>query len=152
MARLRSILPARIVLLFAVAHLAHHLVTALPVPLLPFIRDDFGLDYTRAGLVVSAFMIPYGLSQPPAGWLADRFGARRLLLVGISGVALTGLMVGLSLSYTMLLVSLALMGVLGGGYHPAAPSAISQVTEPSRTVSVGCTWLSGSHCSQLSSS
>ncbi|MFW6151303.1 MAG: MFS transporter, partial [Chloroflexota bacterium] len=133
MARSRSILPARIVLLFAVAHLAHHLVTALPVPLLPFIRDDFGLDYTRAGLVVSALMIPYGLSQPPAGWLADRFGARRLLLVGISGVALTGVMVGLSVGYTMLLVSLAVMGVIGGGYHPAAPSAISQVTEPSRT-------------------
>jgi MFS family permease len=133
MIRLRSILPARIVVLFGLAHLAHHLVTALPVPLLPFIRDEFALDYTRAGLVVSAFMIPYGFSQVPAGWLADRFGARRLLLVGISGVALTGLIVGLSLSYTMLLASLALMGLVGGGYHPAAPSAISQVTEPSRT-------------------
>ena len=33
------------------AHLSHHLVTALPVPLLPFIRDEFALDYTRAGLV-----------------------------------------------------------------------------------------------------
>ncbi len=127
----RLSLPAGIVVLFSCAHLAHHLVTALPVPLLPFIRDEFGLDYTRAALVVSAFSIPYGFSQMPAGWLADRFGARRLLLVGISGVALTGLMVGLSLSYTMLLVSLALMGLLGGGYHPAAPSAISRVTEPS---------------------
>ena len=43
-----------VVLLFALAHLAHHLVTALPVPLLPFIRDEFNLDYTRAALVVSA--------------------------------------------------------------------------------------------------
>lgn len=125
-------LPAGIVVLFALAHLAHHLVTALPIPLLPFIRDEFALDYTRAALVVSAFSIPYGFSQLPAGWLADRFGARRLLLVGISGVAITGLMVGLSLSYTMLLVALALMGLLGGGYHPAAPSAISRVVDPAR--------------------
>lgn len=130
--RLKGTLPAGIVVLFACAHLAHHLVTALPIPLLPFIRDEFALDYTRAALVVSAFSIPYGFSQLPAGWLADRFGARRLLLVGISGVALTGIMVGLSLSYTMLLVSLALMGLLGGGYHPAAPSVISRVVDPAR--------------------
>ena len=121
-----------VVLLFALAHLAHHLVTALPVPLLPFIRDEFNLDYTRAALVVSAFSIPYGFSQLPGGWLADRFGARRLILVGISGVALAGLGIGLSTSYTLLLVALFLMGALGGGYHPSAPAAISRVTPPAR--------------------
>ena len=131
MSRLGRVAPG-LVLLFALAHFAHHLVTALPVPLLPFIRDEFSLDYTRAALVVSAFSVPYGFSQLPAGWLADRFGARRLILIGISGVALAGVMVGLSTSYTMLLVALFLMGALGGGYHPSAPAAISQVTEPSR--------------------
>jgi MFS family permease len=129
--RLRRVVPG-LVLLFALAHFAHHLVTALPVPLLPFIRNEFNLDYTKAALVVSAFSVPYGFSQLPAGWLADRFGARRLVLIGISGVALAGVMVGLSTSYTMLLVALFLMGALGGGYHPSAPVAISQVTDPSR--------------------
>jgi MFS family permease len=119
-----------LVVLFAFAHFAHHLVTALPVPLLPFIRSEFDLDYTKAALVVSAFSVPYGFSQLPGGWLADRFGARRLILIGISGVALAGLVVGLSTSYTMLLVVLFVMGALGGGYHPSAPAAIAQVTEP----------------------
>ena len=128
---MRQAVPA-LVVLFALAHLAHHLVTALPVPLLPFIRDEFNLDYTRAALVVSAFSIPYGFSQLPGGWLADRFGARRLILVGISGVALAGLGIGLSTSYTMLLVALFVMGALGGGYHPSAPAAISRVTQPAR--------------------
>jgi predicted MFS family arabinose efflux permease len=121
-----------LVVLFALAHLSHHLVTALPVPLLPFIRDEFGLDYTRAALVVSAFSIPYGLGQLPAGWLADRFGARRLILLGISGVSLAGLAVGLSTQYVALLIALGVMGALGGGYHPSAPPLISAVTEPSR--------------------
>jgi len=129
-ARMGRIVPG-IVLLFALAHFAHHLVTAVPVPLLPFIRDEFNLDYTRAALVVSAFSVPYGFSQLPAGWLADRFGPRRLILVGISGVSLAGLAVGLSTSYTMMLVALFIMGALGGGYHPSEHTAISRVTEPS---------------------
>jgi MFS family permease len=130
-ARLKEVFPG-IVVLFALAHLSHHLVTALPVPVLPFIRDEFGLDYTRAALVISAFSIPYGFAQLPAGWLADRFGARRLILLGISGVSLAGLAVGLSTHYVALLVALAVMGALGGGYHPSAPPLIAAVTEPSR--------------------
>lgn len=116
--------------LFVLAHLAHHLVTALPVPLLPFIRDDFGLDYMQAGLVISAFGVVYGISQLPAGWLADRIGARRLITISIIGVAVTGILTGLSQSYLMLIVFLALMGILGGGYHPAATTMISAIVEP----------------------
>jgi len=116
--------------LFVVAHFAHHLVTALPVPLLPLIRDDFALDYTQSALVVSAFAIPYGIAQLPAGWLADRGNPRLLIAVGISGVALAGLLVGLSQSYVMLVVFLVLMGLAGGGYHPAAPPLIAAAVEP----------------------
>lgn len=113
-----------------VAHFAHHLLTALPVPLLPLIRDDFALDYTQSALVVSAFAIPYGIAQLPAGWLADRSDPRLLIAGGISGVAVAGLLVGLSQSYVMLVLCLVLMGLAGGGYHPASPPLISAAVEP----------------------
>ena len=112
------------------AHFAHHLLTALPVPLLPLIRDEFALDYTQSGLVISAFALAYGLGQLPAGWLADRTGPRLLIAIGISGVALAGFLVGLSQTYIMMLVFLALMGLVGGGYHPASPPLISASVEP----------------------
>jgi MFS family permease len=41
-------------------------------------------------------------------------------------------MAGLSHNYLMLLISLILMGLLGGGYHPAATSMISSLVEPKR--------------------
>ena len=115
-----------------VAHFAHHLLTALPVPLLPLIRDDFALDYTQSALVISAFAIPYGIAQLPAGWLADRSDPRLLIAVGISGVAVAGLLVGLSQSYVMLVLCLVLMGLAGGGYHPATPPLISAAVEPEK--------------------
>ncbi len=112
------------------AHFSHHVPTALIVPLLPFIRDDFVLDYTQSGLVFSAFALPYGISQLPSGWLADRLGPRILITISISGVALAGLLVGLSQTYIMMIAFLILMGVVGGGYHPAAPPLISASVEP----------------------
>jgi MFS family permease len=116
--------------LFILAHLSHHLVTALPVPLLPYIRDEFALDYTRAGFIISAFSVIYGVSQLPAGWLADRYGSRILLTIGITGVGVAGLLVGISPNYVVLLVGLALMGILGGGYHPASTNMISDAVPP----------------------
>lgn len=112
------------------AHFSHHLLTALPAPLLPFIRDDFALNYTQAGLVVSVFSLSYGIGQLPAGWLADRIGPRIMITVGICGVALVGFLVGLSQTYVMLIALLALMGVVGGGYHPSAAPMISASVEP----------------------
>lgn len=115
--------------LFVLAHFSHHLVTALPVPLLPYIRDAFALDYTRAGFVISAFGVVYGICQLPAGWLADRFGPRILLTLGVVGVGIAGLVAGLSPNYIVLLGGLVLMGMLGGGYHPASTTMISAVTQ-----------------------
>jgi FSR family fosmidomycin resistance protein-like MFS transporter len=111
--------------LFVVAHLSHHLISALVTPLLPLIRDAFSLDYTKAGVLVSAFNLIYGVSQLPTGWLADRFGFRTMIAVGISGVALCGLLIGLSSGFVMMSAFLVLMGVMGGGYHPSASPLIS---------------------------
>ena len=66
--------------LFVMGHFSHHVLTTITVPLLPFIRNPFALDYTQSGLVVSAFTLAYGFGQLPAGWLADRLGSVRVVL------------------------------------------------------------------------
>ncbi|HEX7475192.1 MAG TPA: MFS transporter [Dehalococcoidales bacterium] len=116
--------------LFMMAHFGHHLMTALPGILLPFIRDDHtlssnGLSNSQVAWVTSAFSLAYGLGQLPGGWLADRVGRKVMMAIGIFGVALVGILVGLSTTYTLLLGLLVLMGILGGGYHPAATPWIS---------------------------
>ena len=80
-------------------------------------------------MVFSAFTLPYGISQIPAGWLADRINRRIIMIVGICGVGLAGVLVGLSQTYIMLIVFLVLMGVLGGGYHPSAIPMVSSLVE-----------------------
>ena len=129
---------------FMLAHFAHHLLTALPTPLLPMIRSNFALNYTQSGFVISAFSLSYGISQLPAGWLADHIGRRVMITVGILGVALAGLLVGLSHTYTMMIVFLVLMGLLGGGYHPSSPPIISASVEPNRGRALGLHLIGGS--------
>jgi MFS family permease len=110
---------------FILAHATHHLLTALPQPMQPFMQDEFGLSKAKLGGVTAAFSLSSGASQLPAGWLADRIGPTWLITVGVLGVGLCGVLVGVSRSYLMLLIFLVLMGLMAGGYHPASTPLIS---------------------------
>jgi YNFM family putative membrane transporter len=110
---------------------------ALPAPLLPLIRNEFNLSYTKAALIQSSFSWTYGTAQIPAGFLADRIGPRILLIIGICGVAVGGVLVGISTSYVMMLSFLVLMGILGGGYHPAAAPMVSAAAGENRGRALG---------------
>ena len=110
---------------FILAHATHHLLTALPQPMQPFIQDEFRLSKAQLGGVTAAFSLSSGASQLPAGWLADRIGPTWLITAGVLGVGVGGLLVGLSHSYAVLLVFLVVMGFMAGGYHPASTPLIS---------------------------
>jgi len=116
--------------LFVFAHFGHHGVGAMMRPLMPMIRSDLGLNLTQAGYLMSAFTITNGLAQLPAGWLADRFGARLMVLLGITGVAVAGFFIGFSNSFMALVIFLVISAIMGGGYHPASAAAISSAAPP----------------------
>jgi len=102
------------------------------------------LNKTQVGALGSAYNLPYGLGQLPGGWLADRIGPRRLILVGISGVAAAGLLVGIAPTYIVMAVFLVLLGLVGGGYHPAASPLVSaSVAEQNRGRALGLHQIGG---------
>jgi MFS transporter, YNFM family, putative membrane transport protein len=103
---------------------------ALLPPLMPFIRHEFSLSYARAGGLISAHSIAYGVSQFPAGLAADRLGPKILLTIGVAGAALVGLLIAFSPSYAVMLVLLIIMGLTGGGYHPSASPLVSASVRP----------------------
>src|SRR3569833_541807 len=61
--------------------------------------QDFHLSKTQIGLVFSAFAYPYLVFQVIGGWVSDRFGTRRTLiicsLIWATATVLTGLATGL---------------------------------------------------------
>jgi MFS transporter, ACS family, glucarate transporter len=48
------------------------------------LAEEFAISNIQLGLVFSAFLLGYALFQTPAGWLADRFGSRRVLTAGVA--------------------------------------------------------------------
>ncbi len=87
---------------------------------------DFNLNKTEIGFVFSAFAYPYLIFQIIGGWVSDRFGARRTLivcgLIWASATVLTGMAGGL----ISLVLARVLLGLGEGATFPAATSAMSR--------------------------
>ena len=56
----------------------HNAMRIGPVPLIEELRGRYGADYATVGNVVGAYTLAYGFAQLAAGFLADRFGSRRV--------------------------------------------------------------------------
>src|SRR2546429_6075729 len=100
--------------------------------LLPSIIGELHLSYTRAGLLASAFFYAYVLMQIPSGLLGDRFGRRRILLLGLLGGALAAELTGLAGSFTTLFLARALTGAFQGSLFSNDRAIIATVTPPDR--------------------
>jgi DHA1 family multidrug resistance protein-like MFS transporter len=97
-------------------------------PALPVYARSFGVSRAAAAAVVSVFALVRLVCAPLAGWLADRFGERRVLTAGIGIVAVSSALAGLASSYGQLV---ALRGFGGLG---SAMFVVSGLTALLRTV------------------
>ena len=118
----RLVLPA-----FIFAHFAHHVGTGGLSPLLPLIRESFGLDYARSGLLLSAQGLALGFGQLPISALADRASKRGMIAAGLIGVGLAGVAISLSHSFWQLIPLLVLTGIMAATYHAPASAFLSGV-------------------------
>jgi ACS family glucarate transporter-like MFS transporter len=96
-------------------------------------RDELALDPVQMGRVFSAFLLGYALCQVPAGMLADRFGAKRVLaLAALSWVVATAALavVPSAAALPLLLGLRLLLGIGEAPTFPAAAQAISRHIPP----------------------
>jgi MFS family permease len=75
------------------------------------IQADLHLTEGQLGLLFSAFFWTYSLVQIPVGWLAERFGAHRVLPIGLGIWALATIFVGAAHSFPILLALRLLLGI-----------------------------------------
>lgn len=99
------------------------------------LMEEFRLSQVEMGRVFSAFLLGYALFQVPGGWVADRWGARRVLMAAaFAWVALTAvtasaglgpLVAGAPLAIGSLLMSRFLLGVAAAPTYPGAAQGVS---------------------------
>jgi MFS family permease len=91
----------------------------------PQMTADLGLSNTQFGLAISAFSYPYALFQLIGGWVSDRFGPRRALMLSGVLVCVATLCTGLVGGLSSLIAARIVLGFGEGSAFPTATRALS---------------------------
>jgi MFS transporter, DHA1 family, multidrug resistance protein len=100
------------VVMMAAMMAANALAIDAMLPALPAIGEALGVaEDNRRQLVITAYLLGFGVAQLIYGPLSDRFGRKWLLIGGLVLYAVFGTVAGLAGSFTVLLAARALQGV-----------------------------------------
>ena len=78
---------------------------------LPLIQKDFGASFTQGGALAAALLLTYAIMQVPAGYLADRFGRKKVFVVGMLGTTILMLAFGMVTDYWQAMSNQAVSGL-----------------------------------------
>jgi EmrB/QacA subfamily drug resistance transporter len=96
----------------------------------PAIGHDFGSAPVDVNAAITAYLLSVAVSVPLGGWLADRFGVRRVFHAAIALFTVASLLCGLSTDLWMLCGLRALEGVGGALMVPVGRLAVLRATRP----------------------
>ncbi|MCD8553369.1 MFS transporter [Seleniivibrio sp.] len=110
--------------------LAGFVVTAdnwVVAPILPAISQSFGIDVGSSGLLVSAYMLPFGVFQIIMGPLSDRYGKKQVLTLSIITFTIATGLCALGTNLTNLAFIRALTGVFASSLMPISIALIGDM-------------------------
>jgi MFS transporter, ACS family, solute carrier family 17 (sodium-dependent inorganic phosphate cotransporter), other len=92
----------------------------------PLLKTEFGWTETRIGLLQSVFFWGFTLTHLPGGWLADRFGGRRVLGLGTLGWSLATAATPLAGSFGSFATARVALGLGEGMNMPSISSLVAR--------------------------
>jgi MFS transporter, DHA1 family, multidrug resistance protein len=121
-------MPAEVAILTSVSFTVA-LGFGIVAPDIPAFARHFGVSTASAASVVSAFALLRVLGALPAGRLVDRFGERRVMAAGITVVAASSILAGISGSFAELIV-LRGIGGLGSAMFSVSAQTLLLMSVP----------------------
>jgi len=97
-------------------------------PVLPQYALSFSIPVALVGWAISAFALARVVTDIPAGLLADRFGRKRIMILGLILIVLSATGAGLAETYAWLIFARVMGGIGSALYMTAGITWVAQVT------------------------
>jgi MFS family permease len=123
----RSYFPWLLVGLLWIVIAVNYIDRQLIYSVFPLIKADMRLSDFELGLISAAFIWVYGIISPLAGWIGDRWGRTRVIILSLAIWSLVTWMTGQAHTFGSLLSIRGVMGISEACYLPAALALITDV-------------------------
>lgn len=95
------------------------------------LRREFGATLNDAQWVISLYVLALGITTPLSGFLGDRFGIKRVYILGLTLFVTGSFLCGVAPTLLFLIAARALQGIGGGLAQPLGPALLYRAFPPS---------------------
>ncbi len=117
----------RLLRVLAVATFIIFFQAYMVAPIIPALSNTFGVSAERVGLIVPAYLIPYGISTLAYGVLADRIGIHRVMFTSLATFAVLTLLTATAQSIEQLVLWRMVTGIGASGGVPLALTLVGRL-------------------------
>jgi len=97
---------------------------------LPYMQGSLSASIDQVNWVLTSYIVASAIMTAPVGWLADRFGRKKLFIVCTIGFTIASLLCGLAHSIEQMVVFRLLQGVFGAGLIPLSQAVMLDAYPP----------------------
>ena len=115
-----------ILLAISICHLLNDMIQSVIPAMYPMLKDNLGLTFAQIGIITFVFQLASSILQPFIGLYADRHPQPYSLSLGMFFTLAGLLTLAYSSSFTMVLLSVAIIGCGSSVFHPEA-SRVAQM-------------------------
>lgn len=101
-----------------IGHTLDHLFLLIYPTVVLAMAPEFGRSYSEMLPLALGGFIAFGAGSLPAGWLADRWSRRGMMIVFFVGIGAASILTGFTQTQWQIAAALTLVGLFGAIYHP----------------------------------
>ena len=94
---------------------------------LPYIQGSVSASQDQINWVLTSYIVAAAIMTPPTGFLAGRFGRKRLFLVAVAGFTVASMLCGMAQSLVQIVLFRILQGMFGAALVPLSQSVLLDV-------------------------
>ena len=122
------------------ATLMQALDTTIANVALPYMQGSVSASQDQIAWVLTSYIVAAAIMTPPTGYLAGRFGLRRLFLVSIAGFTVASVLCGFSQSLVQIVLFRVMQGLFGAALVPLSQTVLMNINPKERQGTAIALW------------
>ena len=110
---------------------------------LPHIAGSLSASNDEATWTLTSYLVANAIILPMTGWLAGRFGRKRLLMFSVTGFTIASFLCGLAPTLPFLILCRVIQGACGGGLQPLSQAILMESFPPEKRGQAMAFWALG---------
>ena len=131
---------AAITVCVILATLMQALDTTIANVALPYMQGSVSASQDQIDWVLTSYIVAAAIMTPPTGYLAGRFGLKRLFLVSIAGFTVASMLCGMAQSLVQIVLFRVLQGLFGAALVPLSQTVLMNINPRERQGSAMALW------------